>query len=296
MADILRIVDWEENFENSRTRRIENLRWVPIPNKHDSDGYTTILDHPDGPAHYACWVVITQVASKCHPRGTLLRAPQQGHDSASLARVTRIPQELFESAIPRLLAVGWLERISSDGTALETGCHEGVTQVAPKCHEGVTEGKGIEGKGREEKGREKKGREGKEPVKAGDPPEGLLELIDGWNSLGDSIVKPGNGARRDPPAKAVLAGWKRAQKEPEQRDAFRDIPKVLDAIRQARFCHGGGWFSLPWLFGKNQNGEFNVVKLLAGAYERNANGKRNPNDDPGSSYVPGAAGPGIGDV
>ncbi len=137
----------------------------------------------------------------------------------------------------------------------------------------------------------------KEPAKAGDPPKELLELIDGWNSLGDSIVKPGNGAGRDPPAKAALAGWKRAQKEPEQREAFADIPKVIQAIRQAKFCHGQGWFTLPWLFGKNRNGEFNVVKLLAGAHERGSgNGKRNSATDPGSSYISGASGPGISDI
>ena len=137
----------------------------------------------------------------------------------------------------------------------------------------------------------------KEPAKAGDPPEGLLELIDGWNGLGASIIKSGNGARRDPPAKAALAGWKRAQKEPEQQEAFQDVPKVIQAIRQAKFCHGQGWFSLPWLFGKNRNGEFNVVKLLAGAHNEGAkNGKRNPNTDPGSTYIAGATGPGIGDI
>jgi hypothetical protein len=107
----------------------------------------------------------------------------------------------------------------------------------------------------------------KAPAKAGDIPAGLLELIEGWNSLGNQIVKPGNGARRDPPAEAVLSGWKRALKNPEQRKHFQDIPAVLEKIKAAKYCHQQGWFTLPWLFGKNAKKEFNIERLMAGAHE-----------------------------
>jgi len=132
------------------------MQWVPLPNKHDSDGYTALLDHPDGALHYACWVVCTQVASRCHPRGTLVRGTGEGHDSASLSRMTRIPAKCFDAAIPRLIAVGWLERISSDGKVLEQACQEGDRKVPDARQEGAR--KGREGKGREEKGKE--GKEG----------------------------------------------------------------------------------------------------------------------------------------
>jgi hypothetical protein len=107
------------------------------------------------------------------------------------------------------------------------------------------------------------------------PPAELLELIDGWNSLGGLIVKPGNGARRDPPAQAVLSGWHRAMKNSEQQAALQDIPLLIEEIQKATFCHAQGWFSLPWLFGKNKHGEFNICRILAGAYleeSRNGNG------------------------
>lgn len=97
----------------------------------------------------------------------------------------------------------------------------------------------------------------------GTPPE-LLALIDGWNALGTDLV--GSTTRRDPPAKAVLRGWARLKREPELAVAFQDTAKILDAIRAARFCHGQPWFRLPWLFGSGRSGEFNVVKLLEGAY------------------------------
>ncbi len=120
----------------------------------------------------------------------------------------------------------------------------------------------------------------KEPAGAGVPAD-LLALIDGWNSLPAGIVKAGNGANRDPVAKATLKGWTRAQRDQEQREALSDPPRLLDAIRRASFCHAQGWFSLPWLFATNKAGEFNVVKLLNGGYEGNGNGKPKPTLTPG---------------
>jgi hypothetical protein len=90
--------------------------------------------------------------------------------------------------------------------------------------------------------------------------------------LGEQIVMQGNGARRNPPAKETVKGWYRAMKNAEQRQALSDIPALLTAIRNAKFCHGQGWFTVPWLFGKNKNGELNVVRLLAGAHN---NGESN---------------------
>jgi hypothetical protein len=112
--------------------------------------------------------------------------------------------------------------------------------------------------------------------KAAAPASALLELIDGWNDLGCSIVRKGNGARRDPPTAAVLKGWDRASKTPDQAAALRDIPALLDAIRQARYCHGKGWFTLAWLFGRNADGEEKMVKLINGGYDDNGR----PADEP----------------
>jgi hypothetical protein len=92
-------------------------------------------------------------------------------------------------------------------------------------------------------------------------------LIDGWNALGPGIVRPGNGIRANPPGKALLAGWRRAEKDRELGEAVADVPRLLAAIRRARFCHGQGWFTLPWIFGRNRNGELNATRLLAGCHD-----------------------------
>lgn len=110
------------------------MEWVPIPNKMDGDGYTELLDHPNGAAHFGAWIAIVEIASKCKPRGTLLRAipqegavipqegaaiPQEGarwlfvpHNSASLARISRIPRAMFDEVLPRLKVIRWVEYIT----------------------------------------------------------------------------------------------------------------------------------------------------------------------------------------
>jgi hypothetical protein len=149
---LYRIRDWDRHFENNRTRELKRLDWVPVPNKHDGDGFTELLDHPNGMAHYAAWHLILQVASKCNPRGTLARdtigtIPQDGagdcqtpHTPQSLARITRGDEKAFSEAIPRLVSIGWLE-----------ACGESRHNPAPNCGKVPMEGNGREGNGIEEK-------------------------------------------------------------------------------------------------------------------------------------------------
>jgi hypothetical protein len=108
-----RIKDWIKHFENNRTKETKTMRWVPIPTKMDGDGFTELLNHPNGPAHYGTWVTLVHVAAKCCPRGTLARQCGSPHDEASLSRITRVPETLIAEVIPRLLKIGWLEYIQS---------------------------------------------------------------------------------------------------------------------------------------------------------------------------------------
>ena len=125
-----RIRDWDRHFENHRTRALRHLTWIPIPNKQDGDGYTFLLDHRDGAAHYGAWLAIVLIASKCNPRGWLVRdeletdpalsggrAPDTAalvkipHSIADLARISRVRAQVYHAAITRLLTIGWLETI-----------------------------------------------------------------------------------------------------------------------------------------------------------------------------------------
>ena len=122
MPTLYRIKNWDDHFENNRTRDLKSMSWVPMPNKMDGDGYTELVDHPDGAAHFGAWVAIVEVASKCDPRGTLLREGARPHNPASLARISRLKKEVFEQAIPRLVQIGWLEVVGNVNHCDETPC------------------------------------------------------------------------------------------------------------------------------------------------------------------------------
>ena len=112
-----RVVDWNSIYENNRSREIKGINWVPIPIHMDGDGYTELLDHEDGAAHYGAWIALICVASRTKVRGTLQRDAGLPHDGAALARISRIPAKCFESAIPRFISIGWLEVVD-----IATGC------------------------------------------------------------------------------------------------------------------------------------------------------------------------------
>jgi len=104
----LAITDWNEHYENNRTREMKYMTWVPMPVKHDGDGYTELLDHPNGAAHFGAWCALVQVAARCGTRGTLLRSGGKPHDPTSLERITRIPKAVWMEALPRFASIGWI--------------------------------------------------------------------------------------------------------------------------------------------------------------------------------------------
>lgn len=108
MPTVYRIAEWSKFYENNRTKELKHMTWVPEPNQMDGDGYTELLDHASGAAHYGAWEAILKIASRCDPRGTLVRAGGKPHDPASLCRISRIPQAVFDDAMPRLVSIGWL--------------------------------------------------------------------------------------------------------------------------------------------------------------------------------------------
>ena len=122
MDDIetLRVRNWTD-FESHRTRHMRNINSIRVPNL-DTEGYIDLISHENGAEHFGAWVAILRVASRCNPRGTLVRDNGGPYTAASLARMTRLPAACFEEAIPRLLAIGWLETISSNDDAGRANC------------------------------------------------------------------------------------------------------------------------------------------------------------------------------
>jgi hypothetical protein len=93
-------------------------------------------------------------------------------------------------------------------------------------------------------------------------------MVDAWNGLGPEFVRPGNGVRREPLTSSLISRWHRIHREqPELAAALLDPPRVVAAIKQARFVHCQGFFSLQWLLGKVKNDDrWALEKVLSGAY------------------------------
>ena len=136
----LRIKHWENLYENSRSRRVEKAAWVPIPNKHDGEGFCRIMDEKNGLEIFACWILILQIASKCKPRGSLIREDGSALDIFSIMLKTRMSKskaKVLERAISMILQIGWLERVKCKSN----------TQLPLDVNTTAPEGNGIEGNG-----------------------------------------------------------------------------------------------------------------------------------------------------
>lgn len=133
MAKAYRIKNWDKHFESSHSRAVKTtLTWVRIPNKHDGNGYLTIMEHERASEIFTAWIQIVQVASKCDPRGTLVASSGVPLTVARLASMTRGRKEWFEIALEVLTssAVGWIETIP-----VEDDSEPGAKQTQSDCGE-----------------------------------------------------------------------------------------------------------------------------------------------------------------
>ena len=129
---IYRIKDWAELYENSTSRKIRYCSWVPVPNKQDGLGYTTLITgHRDGAAHYGLWLALVCICSKQEGRwydkesAAWMGEPREGLltdngridgtplTDENIHLVTRIPKRTISTAISRLIEIKWLEVVNN---------------------------------------------------------------------------------------------------------------------------------------------------------------------------------------
>jgi hypothetical protein len=146
MSDpIYKIKDWQRHFENNRSRTVENLRWVCVPNKHDGEGFATVMEQENAAELFAAWVLILQVASKCQERGSLVREDGTPLTARAMAVKTRAPESWFKEAFKFFITkVKWMD------------CQASVTQLSGNCQAGDTQVTKKEGNRREGNGSEVK--------------------------------------------------------------------------------------------------------------------------------------------
>ena len=180
-----RIKDWAKNFENNRTREMVKMAWVPVPNKHDGEGFQRIMQEPDGIVIYGCWHLILQVASKClRERGTLLRDDGTPLDALSIAlktgwrKASDIQRALDFCSTPEM---AWIERVTEDGAAIP---QEGA--AIPQ--EPARNGRELNGReGNENPSDSGKPTRTKRPVKLASDAEWLVSLREQYAKIGVDV-------------------------------------------------------------------------------------------------------------
>lgn len=125
----MKIANWDELYENATSRKLVKLRWVPVPNSHDGEHFIDLMEHDHAAEIFTCWILILQVASKCDPRGSLVRKDGHPYDASSLARRTRAKAEWFEIAIPYLMNIGWIHESATNPLVISRTSPEDLPNI-----------------------------------------------------------------------------------------------------------------------------------------------------------------------
>jgi hypothetical protein len=227
---IYRIKNWIENFENNRTKEMKDMRWVPVPNKHDGEGFRRIMAEKDGIIIYGCWNLILQTASKSHPRGTLLRDDGTPITAAIISlktgwgSVKDFQRTLDFCSSPE---VGWIEILTQEGEAIP---HPPAEIPHPPARNGRN--------GMEEKGK---------------------DICDSWNSI----------AKQQGLAEISKITDQRYMKYQRRLESFPEFWDILkrELPLLGEFARGSGSWKLGFDFCVESDGNF--AKLSEGQYRDN---------------------------
>ncbi len=113
---LYQIVNWNDYFENNKSRQRDRCGFVCVPNKHGGQGWTAVMNcGPDdeGAKVYGTWINIIEYISR-------QRSPREGYLTsdgrkdgmrlcvAELARMLKISPGLVRRTLSVLCQVGWL--------------------------------------------------------------------------------------------------------------------------------------------------------------------------------------------
>ena len=96
------IKNWDTLFETSETKKYKNLKWVPVPNKHDGKSFGYLRKHKNKVEIFCAWNLILQLASKTPHRGILVDSDNEPLTAEDMAVQTGFPTEIFEMALEYL--------------------------------------------------------------------------------------------------------------------------------------------------------------------------------------------------
>lgn len=238
------IRNWDAIYENNRSRQIERLSWVPFPNKHDGENYTKIMRHPDGAMIFSGFVLMVQIASKCCPRGVLIKGNGEPHNVTSMSLKSQAPDVWFKTSIEYLETnTDWL--ISQEFTNER---QSNVTSASVERQACATEGKG-----------KKEQKEGKGRERLPNGSASLALILEGWNAMAEQA--------RTIPQCLVLSDKRRRSLEVRLKDVFfaSHWQEAISRIPSSKFLTGqgsGSWkASFDWFIQPDS-----VAKIIEGKY------------------------------
>jgi len=124
------IRDWDSLYENNRSRTVTTLAWVPIPNRHDGETFSRIMQHERGAEIFSAFILMVQIASKSKSRGVLMRGNGQPHTAITLSAKCRAPVSWLKVGLDYLTKeTDWLEV-----KEIAVACQDDGGQVTGTCH------------------------------------------------------------------------------------------------------------------------------------------------------------------
>ena len=139
------IKDWNDVWEDYRSREVSRLHWIKFKLDRNSEAYPLLVSSRQGVAAYGVFWALVLVAARCPVRGVL--ADERGPmTTARLAARTRISAELIEEAVAVLAGpeIGWLYKseVSTYGAPMKVHLR---TDGAPTEPPQTTDGEGSDG-------------------------------------------------------------------------------------------------------------------------------------------------------
>jgi len=143
MSYLYRIKDWDEHFENNRTREMKQMAWLPLPVKLSGAGYVALMEMKNGPAIFGVWIALLELASQSSRRGELSRGNGAPLDEKLIANAIRMKEKLVREALSVLSGekIAWLEAVESTTCeSLPAGClreqpQEGAGYLRSRTHD-----------------------------------------------------------------------------------------------------------------------------------------------------------------
>ena len=144
MEVVYHILNWNDHFENNKSREIESCRWVCMPNKQDGLGLMRILSETDGAAIFGVWCLVIQACSRHKVRdgwltedGSAVGLPWELDDLGLRWRrpVAEIHRALDFTCSPKM---NWMEKIKRSAVMVPD---DGTPRVSKTQREGKKEGR-----------------------------------------------------------------------------------------------------------------------------------------------------------